>query len=252
MSTLPGTSPTAPASVPEIPVELRERMLEVYQHLHSHPELSMREHRTAEFIEAQLDRLGIEHFRCGGTGVVGILRHGEGPAVGFRADTDALPIDEESDVPYRSTARDTLAVGTEVPVMHGCGQDTHVAALLTAAEVLSAETEQWSGTVVLIFQPGEETGAGAAAMVADGLWDRAPHPEVVYGQHVMPGLAGTVSLAAGPIMAYADSWKVTLFGDQSHGSQPQDSIDPILQGAHIITRLHGIVSREVAPLRSAW
>lgn len=254
MSASAGTSPSTQTSVPqvpEIPAELRERMLEVYQHLHSHPELSMQEHRTAEFIETQLDRLGIEHVRCGGTGVVGILRNGDGPVVGFRADSDALPIEEESEVPYRSTARGTLPDGTEVPVMHGCGHDTHVTALLTAAEVLAADTARWSGTVVLIFQPGEETGAGAAAMVEDGLWDKAPHPEIVYGQHVMPGLAGTVSLVSGPVMAYADSWKVTLFGEQSHGSQPQDSIDPIVQGAHIITRLQGIVSREVAPLRSA-
>jgi amidohydrolase len=231
--------------------ELRGRMLEFYRHLHANPELSMQEHRTAEFIEAHLDTLGIEHFRCGGTGVVGVLRNGDGPIVGFRADTDGLPIEEDSGVDYRSTARGTLEDGTEVPVMHGCGHDTHVTALITAAEVLVADRDSWSGTVVLIFQPGEETAAGAQAMVEDGLWDRAPRPEVVYGQHVMPGLAGTVEIVPGAAMAYADSLKVTLYGEQSHGSQPHDSIDPIVQGAHIVTRLQTIVSREIAPRRAA-
>lgn len=236
---------------PELPADLRERMLGFYQHLHAHPELSMQEHATAEFIEAHLGTLGIEHFRCGGTGVVGVLRNGGGPVVAFRADTDGLPISEDSAVGYRSAARGTLEDGTEVPVMHGCGHDTHVAALMTAAEVLAADRESWSGTLVLLFQPGEETAAGARAMVEDGLWDKAPRPEIVYGQHVMPGLAGTVEVVSGPAMAYADSWKVTLHGEQSHGSQPQDSIDPIVLGAHIITRLQGIVSREIGPRRAA-
>ncbi|MEV4900193.1 amidohydrolase [Citricoccus sp. NPDC055426] len=226
-------------------------MLGLYQHLHAHPELSMQEHATAQYLETHLDTLGIEHFRCGGTGVVGVLRNGDGPVVAFRADTDGLPIEEDSAVGYRSTARGTLEDGTEVPVMHGCGHDTHVAALMTAAEVLAADRENWSGTLVLIFQPGEETAAGARAMVEDGLWEKAPRPEVVFGQHVMPGLAGTVEVVSGPAMAYADSWKVTLHGEQSHGSQPQDSIDPIVLGAHIITRLQGIVSREIGPRRAA-
>ncbi|MFB9072169.1 amidohydrolase [Citricoccus parietis] len=226
-------------------------MLDFYRHLHANPELSMQEHATAAFIEAHLDSLGIEHFRCGGTGVVGILRNGDGPVVGFRADMDGLPIEEVAGVDYRSSARGTLEDGTEVPVMHGCGHDTHVAALMTATEVLAADRDSWSGTVVLLFQPGEETAAGAQAMVDDGLWDRAPHAEVIYGQHVMPGLAGTVEVVAGSFMAYADSWKVTLHGEQSHGSQPQDSVDPIVLGASIVNRLQTIVSREIAPRSSA-
>ncbi|NUL47590.1 amidohydrolase [Cellulosimicrobium funkei] len=242
---------TNPTDRPAIPAELQERMLAFYRHLHAHPELSMQEHATAAFLEAHLDTLGIEHFRCGGTGVVGVLRNGAGPVVGFRADTDGLPIQEDSTVDYRSTARGTLDDGTEVPVMHGCGHDTHVAALMTAAEVLAADRDSWSGTLVLLFQPGEETAVGAQAMVEDGLWEKAPQPEIIYGQHVMPGLAGTVEVVSGPAMAYADSWKVTLHGEQSHGSQPQDSIDPIVLGAHIVTRLQGIVSREIGPRRAA-
>lgn len=229
----------------------RAEMHDLYRHLHANPELSMQEHRTAALIQAELERAGLETFVCGGTGVVGVLRNGEGPVVAFRADTDGLPIREDTGVPYASTATGTLDDGTEVPVMHGCGHDTHAATLLTAAKVLAGSTDRWSGTVVLIFQPGEETAAGARAMVEDGLWDRAPKPEVVYGQHVMPGLAGTIQYASGHTMTQADSWKVTLLGRQSHGSQPQDSIDPIVLGAHIITRIQTIVSREIDPRRAA-
>ena len=221
---------------------------EDYKHLHRTPELSMQEHRTAEFIEARLDELGIERFRCGGTGVVGILRNGEGPIVGFRADTDGLPIEEDTGAEYSSTATGTLPDGTVVPVMHGCGHDTHVAAALAAAGAMVRQRSAWNGTVVWIFQPGEETAAGAAAMVADGLWDRAPKPRVVLGQHVFPAApAGSVALATGTAMAMADSLRITVFGKQSHGSQPQDSIDPIVLGAHMVTRLQTIVSRELPP-----
>lgn len=236
---------------PVLTDEQRAEMHDLYRHLHANPELSMQEHRTAALIQAELERAGLETFVCGGTGVVGVLRNGEGPVVAFRADTDGLPIREDTGVPYASTATGTLDDGTEVPVMHGCGHDTHAATLLTAAKVLAGSTDRWSGTVVLILQPGEETAAGARAMVEDGLWDRAPKPEVVYGQHVMPGLAGTIQYASGHTMTQADSWKVTLLGRQSHGSQPQDSIDPIVLGAHIITRIQTIVSREIDPRRAA-
>ena len=226
-------------------------MHDLYRHLHAHPELSMQEHRTSALIQSELEEAGIETFRCGGTGVVGILRNGDGPVVAFRADIDGLPIKEDTGLPYASTAIGLLDDGTEVPIMHGCGHDTHAAALLTAAKLLAGDRERWAGTVVLIFQPGEETAAGAKAMVEDGLWEKAPKPEVVYGQHVMPGLSGTIQYATGHTMTQADSWKVTLHGRQSHGSQPQDAVDPIVLGAHIITRIQTIVSRELDPRRSA-
>ena len=229
----------------------RTQMHDLYRRLHAHPELSMQEHRTAQLLEDALAELGIESFRCGGTGVVGIIRNGDGPVVGFRADTDGLPIREDSGVDCASTDTGRLDDGTEVPVMHGCGHDTHVTALLTAARVLMGMRDRWSGTLVLIFQPGEETAAGSRAMVDDGLWDRAPKPEVVYGQHVMPGIAGTVRLVAGPVMSYADSWRVTVHGRQTHGSQPENGVDPIVLGAHIVTRLQGVVSREIPALRSS-
>ena len=224
---------------------------EDYLYLHRNPELSMQEHNTAAFIESKLSELGIEHFRCGGTGVVGILRNGQGPTVAFRADSDGLPIAEDTKVDYASTARGVLADGTEVPVMHGCGHDTHVASALGAARVLARSTESWAGTVVFIFQPGEETSAGAASMVADGLWDQAPRPTVVLGQHVFPFATGNIHLTPESAMAMANSLEVTLYGKQAHGSQPQDSIDPIVLGANIITRLQTITSRELHPLDSA-
>ncbi|WP_181150572.1 amidohydrolase [Arthrobacter sp. MYb224] len=227
--------------------EQTSAMHEMYRHLHANPELSMQEHRTAAYISQQLDALGIENFACGGTGVVGIQRNGEGPVIGFRADTDGLPIAEDTGADYASSVRGTLADGTEVPVMHGCGHDTHVTAALTSAALLSEQTDAWSGTIVWIFQPGEETSAGARAMLDDGLWDKAPRPEVILGQHVFPFAAGSIGITSGPAMAMADSLKVTLRGKQSHGSMPQDSIDPILLGAHTITRLQGLVSRELHP-----
>lgn len=236
---------------PVVPADIRDRMHQLYRHLHAHPELSMQEHQTASVIEDQLSRLGVEHFRCAGTGVVGILRNGEGPTVAFRADTDALPLQEKTGLDFASEARGELDDGTEVPMMHGCGHDTHIVTLLAAVEVLLADRESWAGTVVLIFQPGEETAQGAAAMVEDGLWEKAPHPEVVFGQHVMPARAGTLLYSVGDAMALADSLRVTVQGKGSHASQPQDSVDPVVLGAHMVTRLQGIVSREIDPRKAA-
>lgn len=169
----------------QLDTEQTAKLRALYRHLHAHPELSMQEFATATLIEEQLDGLGIEHFRCGDTGLVGILRNGEGPVVAFRADSDGLPIEEATGLAYASTDTGTLPDGTAVPFMHGCGHDTHVASLLGAAEVLTGNRGAWSGTLVLIFQPGEETAAGALAVLDDGLWDRAPRPEVVFGQHIM-------------------------------------------------------------------
>ncbi|QIM15350.1 amidohydrolase [Leucobacter insecticola] len=229
--------------------ETEQEMLHTtYRHLHRHPELSMQEHRTAGFIEARLTELGIEHFRCGGTGVVGIQRNGETPVVGFRADTDGLPIQEDTGAEYASEETGLLPDGTRVPVMHGCGHDVHVSVALAAVGLLASQTDQWSGTIVWVFQPGEETGQGAIAMVEDGLWDAAPHPDVMLGQHVGPLMpAGSAGLVSGSAMAASDSLKITVMGKQSHGSQPQNAVDPIVQAAHMVTRLQTIVSRELDP-----
>ncbi|WP_051441966.1 amidohydrolase [Arthrobacter sp. H14] len=228
-----------------------QKMHDLYRQLHANPELSMQEHRTAEIITERLEALGVENFSCGGTGVVGILRNGEGPVVGFRADTDGLPIKEDTGLEYASAATGTLPDGTDVPVMHGCGHDTHVTGALATAELLADARDSWSGTVVFIFQPGEETAAGAKAMVDDGLWEKAPLPEVVLGQHVMPEAAGSVHIRSGNAMSMADSWKVTVHGRGGHGSQPQDTVDPIVLGAHMVVRIQSIVAREVDPRESA-
>ena len=235
------------SELPSLSAHEAESLHELYRHLHRHPELSMQEHATQERIEVELDALGIERFRCGGTGVVGILQNGEGPVVAFRADTDGLPIEERTGREYASEARGFLPDGRDVPVMHGCGHDTHIVSLLAAARALVYDTDRWSGTVVLIFQPGEETAAGARAMVEDGLWERAPRPDAIQGQHVTPARARTVALAPGVATAMADSLRVTVRGHQTHGSQPQDGKDPIVAAAAMVIRLQSIVSRELAP-----
>lgn len=223
----------------------------LYRHLHRHPELSMQEFNTAELIRQRLIAAGAETFVCGGTGVVGILRNGPGPVIAFRADIDGLPIEEETGLPYASTDTAGMTGQAPVPVMHGCGHDTHITAGIAAAELLADHRPLWAGTVVFVFQPGEETAAGAAAMVSDGLWEKAPVPEVVLGQHVAPFEAGTIRTTGGPAMSLADSWRVVVHGQGAHGSQPENSIDPIVTAAYMITRLQTVVSRELSPLASA-
>ena len=235
----------------EVPAGFVAEHVAMYKEYHRAPELSSEEHRTAEAIEARLTELGVEHFRSGGTGVVGLLTNGEGPVVGFRADTDGLPIEEATGLDYASTATGTLPDGKEAPAMHGCGHDTHITAALAAAAYLTANREKWHGTVVFLFQPGEETAWGAKAMVDDGLWDRAPRPEVVLAQHVMPVEAGKFWLRAGNMASLADSWRITVRGRQAHGSQPEKSLDPIVAAASMVLRLQTIVSRELAPITPA-
>lgn len=235
----------------QISAELQDDLHRLYQHLHRNPELSMQEHQTAALITERMNALGCQTFTCGGTGVVAVLRNGDGPVVAFRADIDALPVTEETGVAYASTAHGTLPDGTEVPVMHACGHDTHVTSAIGAAHLLVDTRDEWSGTVVFLFQPGEETAVGARAMLDDGLWDRAPRPEVVYGQHVWPGRAGTVEVSNGPAMAMADSWKVTVQGRGGHGSRPEDTIDPVVLAAHMVVRIQSVVSREVPASEAA-
>jgi hippurate hydrolase len=226
-------------------------MHETYKYLHANPELSMQEHKTADYLAKRLEDLGLEVFRCGGTGVVGVLRNGEGAGIGLRADTDGLPVLEDTGLDYASTATGFLDDGTEVPTMHACGHDTHMATALKTAELYAAAKDAWAGTIVFVLQPGEETAAGAKAMVEDGLWDKAPKPEIMFGQHVMNGLAGTVEIMGGAAMTTADSFKVTVYGQGSHGSMPERSIDPIVLGAAMVLRLQTIVSRQVAPQSAA-
>ncbi len=219
----------------------------VYRDLHAHPELGFQEIRTAALVAARLSSSGFEVTTgVGGTGVVGLLRNGDGPLVLLRADMDALPVEEKTGLAYASVARATTGAGTEVPVMHACGHDVHVTCLLGACAALSSGASSWSGTVMAVFQPAEELGAGAQAMVDDGLVARFGRPAVVLGQHVAPLPAGVIGLRHGAAFAAADTLSITLHGRGGHGSRPEAAVDPVVMAAATVTRLQTIVSREVA------
>ena len=224
----------------------------LYTDVHAHPELSMHETRTADLAAQRLRAAGYEVTTgVGGTGVVGLLRNGEGPTVMLRADMDALPVKEATGLPYASTATATDAAGKTVPVAHACGHDMHVAWLAGAATLMARARDGWSGTLMAVFQPGEETAEGARAMIDDGLFERFQKPDVVLGQHVMVGPAGDVAGRTGTITSAADSLQIRLFGRGAHGSMPQASIDPVVMAAATVMRLQGIVAREVAATESA-
>ncbi|MGV0742082.1 amidohydrolase [Mycolicibacterium sp. XJ870] len=219
--------------------EVRAWQEPLYRDLHEHPELSHQEHRTAGLIASRLTEAGLEvHDGIGGTGVVGILRNGDGPTVLLRADMDALPVSETTGLPYAST---------QTGVMHACGHDVHVTCLLGAAELLARATQHWRGTVIALFQPAEEVGDGARGMVEDGLTDLIGPIDVALAQHVMPTPAGTVGVQSGPCLSAADSMRITVYGRGGHGSMPQATVDPVVLAAMIVIRLQTIVSREVSP-----
>jgi amidohydrolase len=225
---------------------------DLYRDIHAHPELSLQERRTAGLAADRLRRAGYDVTeQVGGTGVVGLLRNGDGPTVMLRADMDALPIREATGLPYASTVTATDADGHETPVMHACGHDMHVTWLAGAIELLAAGRDAWQGTVMAVFQPAEETAQGARAMIDDGLFDRFPKPEVILGQHVMPGSAGEISYRTGTTQSAADSLRVRLFGRGAHGSMPESSVDPVVMAAATVMRLQTIVSREIAAGQAA-
>ena len=225
---------------------------DVYRDLHQHPELSHQEHRTAGIVADRLGRAGYEvHRGVGGTGVVGVLRNGDGPSVLLRADMDALPVPEATGLPYASTATATDGSGAEVQVSHACGHDMHVTCLLGAAALLAGGTEHWSGTLVALFQPAEEAGDGARAMVDDRLADLVGRPDVAFAQHVLPAPAGQVGTHAGPVLSAADSMRISLHGRGGHGSMPQATVDPVVLAAMVVVRLQTVVAREVPPTETA-
>ena len=224
----------------------------LYKDIHSHPELSMQETRTARVAADRLRTAGYEVTTgVGKTGVVGLLRNGDGPIVMLRADMDALPVQEASGLPYASTVMASDREGNTVPVAHLCGHDMHVTWLAGAGQLLADARTSWRGTLMAVFQPGEETAEGARAMIDDGLFTRFPKPEVVLGQHVMVGPAGTVAGRTGAITSAADSLQIRLFGRGAHGSMPQASVDPVVMAAATVMRLQTIVSREVAAAEAA-
>ncbi|HWT34014.1 MAG TPA: amidohydrolase [Microbacterium sp.] len=221
----------------------------LYIDLHRNPELSFQEHRTAGIVAATLTELGIEHtVGVGGTGVVAVVPGAaDGPVVYLRADMDGLPVLEQTGLDYASVARGIDPNGVDVPVMHACGHDMHVTCLLGALEKLVAARDDWSGTVVALFQPAEEFGSGARAMLDDGMLERFPRPDVVLGQHLTPLPAGIVGVRAGTQMAASDGITVTMYGRGGHGSRPHSTIDPIVMAAATVMRLQTVVSREVDP-----
>jgi amidohydrolase len=229
-----------------------DALADLYRQLHSDPELSFDEHRTATRIVDALAGTGCEITQnVGGTGVVAVLRNGDGPVVMLRADMDALPVAEDTGLPYASTKVSVDKAGKSVPVAHACGHDMHVTALVGAVGELSRRRAQWAGTILAVFQPAEELASGAQAMIDDGLFDRFPRPSIVLGQHVGPLPAGMIGHGQGPVMAATDSVQVTLFGRGGHGSQPENTIDPVLMAAATVLRLQGIVSREVPSTEQA-
>lgn len=224
----------------------------IYKDIHSHPELSMQEVRTSQMAADQLRSAGYEVTTgIGKTGVVGLLRNGDGPTIMLRADMDALPVKEATGLPYASESTSTDRDGNSVPVMHACGHDMHVTWLIGAARLFADNRDVWRGTLMCVFQPAEETGEGAQAMIDDGLFKRFPKPEVILGQHVMVGASGVLSSRSGVITSAGDSLQIRLFGRGAHGSMPQASIDPVVMAAATVLRLQTIVSREIAATDSA-
>ncbi|MFJ3187755.1 M20 family metallopeptidase [Streptomyces halstedii] len=226
---------------------IRTELEDLYKDLHRHPELGLREHRTAGKAADALRGFGYEVTDgIGGTGVVAVLANGEGPVVMARADMDALPVRERTGLPYASTVTYTDEDGTEQPVTHACGHDVHVTSLIGCAQLMSRARDAWKGTFVALFQPSEENGDGAEAMIDDGLTSKAPRPDVVLAQHVLPYPAGYVGTRTGSFLAAADSLRVTVHGRGAHGSMPQSAVDPVVMAAMIVVRLQTIVSRELA------
>ncbi|OBH50125.1 amidohydrolase [Mycobacterium mantenii] len=228
--------------------DVRGWQQDFYRNLHQHPELSHQEHKTAAAVAQRLRGLGYDvHEGVGGTGVVGMLRNGEGPTVLLRADMDALPVAEDTGLAYASAVIATDKDGNEVPVMHACGHDVHVTCLLGAASLLAAAPGHWHGTVIALFQPAEEVGDGARRMVEDGLATLVGHVDVALAQHVLPFPAGQVATQPGPVLTTADSMRITVYGRGGHGSMPQATVDPVVLAAMIVIRLQTVVAREVAP-----
>lgn len=224
----------------------------VYKDIHSHPELSMQEERTARIAAQRLRAAGYAVTTAiGKTGVVGLLHNGQGPTVMLRADMDALPVKEETGLPYASTVTAKDRDGNTVPVMHACGHDMHVACLVGATTLLANTRSNWRGTIMAVFQPAEETAEGAQAMVNDKRFAEFPKPDVVLGQHVMVGPAGAIGGRKGVITSAADSFEIRMFGRGAHGSMPQASIDPVVMAASTVLRLQTIVSREIAATDAA-
>lgn len=228
-------------------------LMTVYRDFHAHPELPFQEVNTSKKLAAEFKRLGYDVTTgIGKTGVVAVMKNGPGPVLLIRADMDALPVAEQTGLPFASRARGTTAEGRETAVMHACGHDTHLTTMFGVARQLIARKSEWSGTLVLIGQPAEELVAGAKLMLKDGLYTRFPKPQVALAFHDVADLpAGIVGLHSGFIMASNDSIDILVKGVGGHGAWPQTTKDPIVLASRIVTSLQTLVSREVDPIDSA-
>lgn len=223
---------------------------DLFLHFHRNPELSFLEHQTAARMAAELRSLGIEVTEgVGGTGVVGMLRNGEGPLVLVRADMDGLPVREDSGLDYASTATQVDITGEEVPVMHACGHDVHVTSMVGTARRLTAMKDAWSGTLMFVVQPAEERIGGAKAMLEDGLYERFGVPDYALAFHVSAGSpAGKILVRDELAYSSSDSVDITVCGVGAHGASPHKGKDPIYLASRIVVALQGLVSRELSPL----
>lgn len=255
-----GASVLALAGTPAKADELRDAvaadlpaLVELYKDLHANPELSFQEVETASKLAARARALGFEVTEgVGKTGVVAVLRNGAGPTVMLRADMDGLPVIEQTGLPYASKRRAVPATGIETGVMHACGHDTHMAAWVGTAQLLSQRRDQWSGTLVMILQPAEEIGEGAKAMLDDGLYTRFPKPDYVLAFHDAAQFpAGQIGYSKGFALANVDSVDVVVPGVGGHGAYPHTTKDPVVIAASIVMRLQTLVSRELNPTDSA-
>ncbi len=228
-------------------------LVQLYRHLHAHPELSYQEKETAARMAQEFTAIGAEVTTgVGGHGVVALLQNGSGPTVMLRGDMDALPVTEQTGLVYSSTVKTQNEAGVEVGVMHACGHDIHMTNLVGVARYLAENKDGWRGTVMLIAQPAEERGGGARAMLEDGLFQRFGKPDYALALHVDATLAtGTAGCRGGYAMANVDSVDVTVRGTGGHGAHPHTTIDPIVQAAQLVLALQTIVSREIDPLQSA-
>ncbi len=225
------------------------RLFELYQHLHTHPELSRQEEKTGQRIAAELKNAGFDTTeKVGGHGVVGVLRNGTGPTLLIRTDLDALPVKEQTGLPYASTVRATDEKGDSVDVMHACGHDAHMTVFVGTARLLARMKDRWQGTLVMLGQPAEERGNGARGMLADGLFTRFPKPNYCLALHVSATLpAGSIGYTEGYMLANVDSVDVTIRGVGGHGAWPHATKDPVVLAAQTVLALQTIVSREIAP-----
>jgi hippurate hydrolase len=240
-----GQNPQLAAEVSNVYPEIEK----LYIDLHQTPELSTLEVKTSEKMASALRGAGFEvTTNVGGHGVVGVLKNGPGPVVMLRTDMDALPVQEQTGLPYASKVRMRDITGDDVPVMHACGHDIHMASWIGTAKIMAAARDRWSGTLILIGQPAEERVIGAKAMLKDGLYTRFPKPDVVVGAHDDAWIpAGKVTVIPGYLLANSDSVNVTIYGKSAHGSAPHASIDPIVIAARTILGFQSLVAREKDP-----